>query len=80
MNVVARITGTTTIDIMNRDNDKLVVFRQYEKECKCGNFLYIGDEVDSGNDINIAIACNNSIHVKDVKETNLILRLLTSNL
>ena len=81
MNVVARSTGTTTIDIMNQNNDKLVVFHKYSKGLEgYGNFLYIGDEVDSGNDINIALACNNSIHVKDVKETNLILRLLTSNL
>lgn len=81
MNVVARSTGTTTIDIMNQNNDKLVVFHEYSKGLEgYGNFLYIGDEVDSGNDINIALACNNSIHVKDVKETNLILRLLTSNL
>ena len=81
MNVVARSTGTTTIDIMKQNNDKLVVFHRYSKGLEgYGNFLYIGDEVDSGNDVNIALACNNSIHVKDVKETNLILRLLTSNL
>lgn len=74
-NARARITGTTTIDIVHILNSKCSILTYYRdldlKQC-----LYIGDEVDGGNDFDIAKIMGVSIHVKDVKETNLILRLL----
>lgn len=69
----AHITGKTTIDIVTKNNDKASLFNTnwISKES-----TYIGDEVDNGNDKTISEQCNNFIKVKDVFETNTLLRLL----
>ena len=41
--------------------------------------LYIGDEIDSGNDRDIATACTTFVNVVDAKETNFILKLIGEN-
>ena len=72
--VQARITGRTTVDILNSNNDKVHVIKKYEDKLT----LFIGDEVNKGNDELAAKKCMNSICVKDIYETNLILRLLVA--
>ena len=69
----AHETGKTTIDIVTEDNDKASLFKT--------NWIskistYIGDEIDNGNDKTISEECDNFIKVKDVFETNTLLRLL----
>ena len=71
---VAIKAGYTTVDIISKDNSKKAVFDYLNLENK--NTLYIGDEIDSGNDREIATACTNFINVVDVKETNFILKLI----
>ena len=72
--VEAKMTGRTTIDITLISNSKESMLKHIcvdPQQC-----MYIGDEVDSGNDQEAAKACGHSVHVKDVYETNLILRLI----
>ena len=38
--------------------------------------LYIGDEVDAGNDQRISQLCGHAIHTHDVKEASVVLKLL----
>ena len=73
-NCVAVCTGSSTIDIISGNNNKDVVL-----ESKFGDpskILYIGDEVTSGNDKDIAKKCSHAIHTTGVKETNMLIRLL----
>ena len=71
---IAKKTGKATVDIVSKANTKRAVF-DYLNLSKV-NTLYIGDEIDSGNDRDIAYACNNFINVVNVNETNFILKLI----
>lgn len=71
---IAKPTGTTTVDIVTKNNNKSSVFNYLN--LKDSVTLYIGDEIDNGNDLEISKLCTNYIKVKDVFETNLVLRLL----
>lgn len=66
--------GKTTVDILNVNNDKAVVFQH------CGldkvKTLFIGDELTKGNDKAIAALCTKAIQVNDVLETNIIIKLI----
>ncbi len=70
----ADITGKTTVDILSTNNSKKGVF----EHCNFGKLktLFIGDELKDGNDSSIAKLCNKMIEVKNVAETNTILKLL----
>lgn len=71
-NIKAEITGNTTVDILNLNNTKEVTY-------KFNNFknqIYIGDELDTGNDSSISKLCKKSIQVDDVYETNVLVKLL----
>lgn len=70
----AHITGTTTIDILKYNNDKSMVLTETNWASK--DATYIGDEIDHGNDSIISKWCRNYIKVKDVFETNILLRLM----
>lgn len=70
----ARITGRTTIDIVNKNNSKVEIFKYLNLENK--NTLYIGDEIDHGNDRDISDMCTHSIHTSGAEETNVLLKLL----
>ena len=71
---IAKITGLTTVDIMSKNNTKAKVFDYLNlKDLKT---LYIGDEIDSGNDRDIAQLCTHSINVSDIYETHAALTLL----
>jgi 2-phospho-L-lactate transferase/gluconeogenesis factor (CofD/UPF0052 family) len=72
---IAKVTGTTSIDIIPKNACKKYILDQYSFN-KC---LYIGDECDSGNDVEISKKCDTAINVKSIKETNLILRLLSED-
>ena len=71
-NLIAKETGLTTIDIVTKTNNKLKILQKENLD----NVLYIGDEVDSGNDKEIANLCKNKIRVNSIEETNVILKLL----
>lgn len=72
--VVAKITGNTTIDIVSTRNNKCEIL---SKICTGDRkTLYIGDECYNGNDMEISNCCDKYINVNDVFETNLILKLL----
>ena len=73
---MAVATGKTTVDIVSIYNNKLAVL-DFIRGDKC---LYLGDEVTSGNDREIAEACYNSICISDISETRLILELLGEQL
>lgn len=71
---IAKITGLTTVDIMSKNNTKAKVFDYVNlRDLKT---LYIGDEIDSGNDRDIARLCTHSINVFNIYETHAILTLL----
>lgn len=67
-------TGFTTVDIMSSNNDKKVLFDKLNYNEY--NTLYIGDEIDFGNDSNIAYCCSDFVKVKNIKDTNKLLRKL----
>lgn len=74
----ASITGRTTVDITKAQDNKVKVFDELDVgDC---DILYIGDEVDSGNDENIAQKATLSIHTSGVEETNCILRVIQNDL
>lgn len=70
---VAVLTGVTTVDILNKNNNKSLVMDRLSGE---GKTLYIGDEVDVGNDADIAARCDNFVHTSGVAETNMLIKLL----
>ncbi len=72
--ISCRIAGRTTVDILSPKNNKSVVF----KHCKFDdlNTLFIGDEIAGGNDSAISNLCTKAIQVKDIYETNALLKLL----
>ena len=72
--LVAYKTGRSTIDIMHKDNLKEAVLKREKLEDY--NVLYIGDEVDMGNDRGIAKHCTNAISTSGVEETHMLIRLL----
>lgn len=65
--IVAKATGKTTIDVVSIYNSKKLVYNKLNL-CKY-NTLYIGDEIDSGNDKDIAEVCTDWIRVSSVKDT-----------
>ena len=72
--LLANITGQSTVDITTSGDNKVKVYKECEFEGM--NILYIGDEVDKGNDFNIAKLAKKAIHTSGVEETNCILKVL----
>lgn len=66
--------GLSTVDIITRKNNKSVVLDHINIDNS--KALYIGDEIDQGNDAEISYKCGNSIHTSGIQETNALLRLL----
>ena len=64
---VAKVTGKTTIDIVSIYNSKKLVYNKLELDKY--RTLYIGDEIDSGNDKDIALLCDDCIRVRNVEDT-----------
>ena len=74
--IKAMKTGYTTVDIISRNNTKGKLFSDMIDPDSGLNTLYLGDEIDSGNDEDIAKLCSQCIRVTSVKDTNIILKLL----
>lgn len=74
--IKATKTGYTTVDITNRDNTKGALFSDIIDPDNKLTTLYLGDEIDSGNDEDISKLCSQCIRVASVKDTNIILKLL----
>lgn len=72
--LLANITGKSTVDITTSGDNKVKVYKECEFEGM--NILYIGDEVDKGNDCNVSKLATKSIHTSGVEETNCILKVL----
>lgn len=70
----AHLTGKTTVDILSHLNDKTAILPHLNADLS--TTLFIGDEVDTGNDKGIASYCGSSINVNNVNETNMILKIL----
>ena len=68
---IARATGRTTIDILSIYNSKILVYNFLELYKY--KTLYIGDEVDKGNDKDIANLCTRKIRVDSVYDTKALL-------
>lgn len=73
-NCVAIPTGVSTVDIVSSKNNKSRVLEQIV--CDYDSLLYVGDEVDAGNDKQVALKCGHTIRIHDVKETAVVLQLL----
>lgn len=67
-------TGKTTVDIVSRNNNKVAVL--VRAEIDADNCLYIGDEIDNGNDHDISGRCGCAVHTSGVQETYALLKLL----
>lgn len=66
----AKETGYSTIDVVVSNNSKVDTIYNLE------DFYYVGDEVDEGNDKDIAKLSKCSFHVHSVTETNALLKAL----
>ena len=74
--IKAMKTGYTTIDIISQNNTKGKLFTDVIDPNRELKTLYLGDEIDSGNDKDISKLCSQCIRVASVKDTNIILKLL----
>ena len=70
-NCIARSAGKTTIDIVSIYNSKILVYNYLKLDSE--KTLYIGDEVDKGNDKDIANLCTRKLRVNSVYDTKAIL-------
>jgi 2-phospho-L-lactate transferase/gluconeogenesis factor (CofD/UPF0052 family) len=73
INCKAVATGKTTVDILTKNNSKRPILQKYFENSKV---CYIGDEIDSGNDKEIAEACTNKIRVNSAELTNYVIELI----
>ncbi len=71
---IASPTGKTTVDIVSVNNNKAYVLLRITDDFQ--SVLYVGDEIDSGNDQKISQLCGHAIHTHDVKEASVVLKLL----
>jgi len=74
----AYFRGRTSIDILNMKSDKKLVYNYYNKDYN--QIMYIGDELDNGNDKEIANLCFQKHNTKDIFETNTFLKLILGEL
>lgn len=70
----ARMTGKTTVDILNKSNNKANILLKISEANE--KVLFVGDENADGNDKEIAKQSTYSINVGSVNETNLLIKLL----
>ena len=71
LSCIAKTTGKSTIDIVSIYNSKILVYNYLE--LNKFKTLYIGDEIDSGNDKDISELCTRRLRVNSVYETKAIL-------
>ena len=58
--------GRTTIDILSENNNKSLILERYYDKDDC---IYFGNEIDDGNDRDIALLCKDYIDVKFISQT-----------
>ena len=75
---IAKATGRTTIDILSIYNSKILVYNFLELYKY--KTLYIGDEVDKGNDKDIANLCTRKIRVNNIYDTKVLLDCFGDNI
>jgi len=75
--IFARKTGHATLDFMNSSNTKDKVLNSYSYN---ENSLYVGDEIDFGNDESIARRCSDYYKVKNVFDTNVFLKSIINEM
>ena len=68
------MTGRTSIDILNAKNNKAVIYDYLKLNGL--DTLYIGDEIDDGNDKEVAARAKYHFLARDVEEANIILKIL----
>jgi hydroxymethylpyrimidine pyrophosphatase-like HAD family hydrolase len=74
LNNKVEIVGTTSVEIFHCATNKAIVFENYRH--KYLRSYYVGDEIDSGNDKEIAEMCTKAIRVRDIRDTNILLKYL----
>ena len=74
LNNKVEIVGTTSVEIFHCATNKAVVLDSYRH--KFPRSYYVGDEIDSGNDKEIAEICTKSVRVRDIRDTNILLKYL----
>ena len=74
LNIKAHVTGRTTVDILHSSNNKTLVYDHLKLDGL--KTLYIGDEIDDGNDKEVAKRCTYHFLARDVEEANIILKIL----
>jgi len=81
---VAKKIGLTGIDILNKETNKIKILGHYYLYIKQKNVgakrLYIGDELEDGNDKEIAAECDYSYNVKSPYDTNILLSVILEDL
>lgn len=73
LNNIAKLAGKTSVDITNKKLNKVELLKILD--ITDNPTIYIGDEIDFGNDEQIAKQCKKQFIMKSVFETNLYLKL-----
>lgn len=81
---VAKKIGLTGIDILHKDTNKVKIINHYcldvkQKNSQCKK-LYVGDELEDGNDKEIAAECDYTYNVKSPYDTNILLSVILEDL
>lgn len=63
--------GRTTIDILNNLNNKCYILQTYYNKDDC---IYFGDEIEYGNDNEIAYSCKDYIKIDNIEQINRFLK------
>lgn len=79
LNNVAKKIGLTGIDILNKETNKVKVM-DYYADILNNDTMYIGDELEDGNDKEISDRCKYKYNVKSPYDTNILLTLILNNL
>lgn len=70
----AMLTGKTTIDILNKNNNKVIAIKKIITDIS--HMMYIGDEIFDGNDSSIPTICENYFNVNSLNDTYNILEAI----
>ena len=81
---IAKKIGLTGIDILHKDTNKIKIMGHYYLYFKQKNVgakrLYVGDELEDGNDKEIAAECDYTYNVKSPYDTNILLSVILEDL
>lgn len=81
---IAKKIGLTGIDILHKDTNKVKIMDHYYSDIRQKNTrakrLYVGDELEDGNDKEIANECDYKYNVKSPYDTNILLSVILEDL